>query len=160
MRQSILMFLFIFCPSGIHLFAQSSIVEVLQEDVQGQGTIRVYASSAINSLVGSSETLTIGSAESQKNAGYRVQVYSGNQQRYSKTEALGKQRELNEVFPEYVTYVKYNAPYWRIRIGDCSSFEEAYFLMKRISKALPALKKEMYIVKDDIKPTTSTNYLE
>jgi hypothetical protein len=83
--------------------------------------------------------------------GYRTQVFSGNNQRSSKDEAFRKEREIKEVFPELPTYVTYNAPFWRLRFGDFRSHEEAYHTQRLLMEAFPAYKKEMYIVKEEVK---------
>ena len=56
--------------------------------------------------------------------GYRTQVFSGNNQRVSKDEAFRKEKEIKELFPEVPTYVTYNAPFWKLRVGDFRSHEE------------------------------------
>lgn len=62
--------------------------------------------------------------------GYRTQVFSGNNQRKSKDEAFRKEKEIKELFPDVPTYVTYNAPFWRLRIGDFRSHEEAYHMQR------------------------------
>ena len=83
--------------------------------------------------------------------GYRTQVFSGNNQRASKEEAFAKEKEIKELFPEVPTYVTYNAPFWKLRVGDFLSHEEAYHMMRQLMDAFPAYAKEMYIVKEEIK---------
>ena len=48
------------------------------------------------------------------------------------------------------TYVTYDAPFWKLRVGDFRSHEEAYHLMRQLMKAFPAFGKEMYIVREEI----------
>lgn len=83
--------------------------------------------------------------------GYRAQVFSGNNQRKSKDEAFKKEEEIKELFPDIPTYVTYNAPFWKLRVGDFRSHEEAYQLMRQLMEAFPAYAKEMYIVKEEVK---------
>lgn len=83
-------------------------------------------------------------------SGFRAQVFSGNL-RNSKEEAFKKEKEIKELFPELATYVTYVAPFWRLRIGDYRSREEAYYTMRMLMNAFPSYAKEMYIVKEDIK---------
>jgi hypothetical protein len=144
--------LFLLCGWSFPALAQSTIIDSLEENLPGQGVIRVHAPAAVNRLIGrKSESPANGNVEYAKAAGYRVQVFAGNQQGSSKSEVFDRQKSINETFPDLSVYVIYNAPYWRLRVGDCTSYEEAYFLMKQISKRLSDLKKEMYVVKDEIK---------
>lgn len=143
------------------MFAQSTIIDSLQEDVPGQGVIRVKTSEAVSRLAGRrSEPSLAGNVEFVKAAGYRVQVFAGNQQRSSKAEVFERQQSISEAFPNIPVYVTYNAPYWRLRVGDCPTYEEAYLLMKQITKRLPNLKREMYVVKDEIKVPVNSGRVE
>ena len=45
----------------------------------------------------------------------------------------------------------YNAPFWRLRIGDFRSHEEAYHMQRLLMDAFPAYRKEMYIVREEVK---------
>ena len=45
----------------------------------------------------------------------------------------------------------YNAPFWKLRVGDFRSHEEAYLMMRRLMAAFPDYAKEMYIVKEEVK---------
>ena len=78
--------------------------------------------------------------------GYRVQVFSSNNQRQSKQEAEEKEKKVNETFPDLKTYKTYDAPFWRVRVGDYHSYEEAHEALRQLKAAFPAFAKEMYIV--------------
>ena len=69
----------------------------------------------------------------------------------SKDEAFRKEKEIKELFPDVSTYVTYNAPFWRLRIGDFRSHEEAYHMQRLLMDAFPAYRKEMYIVREEVK---------
>ena len=60
-------------------------------------------------------------------------------------------QEIKELFPDIPTYVTYNAPFWKLRVGDFRSHEEAYQLMRQLMEAFPDYAKEMYIVKEEVK---------
>jgi hypothetical protein len=83
--------------------------------------------------------------------GYRVQVYSGNDQRLSKNEAFNREQQIREAIPGLSTYVTFTAPFWRLRVGDFGSQEEAYYAQRQLASLLSDYAKEMYIVREDIK---------
>ena len=56
--------------------------------------------------------------------GYRVQIYSSNQQQTAKTEALDLETRLKERV-NHTIYVQYLPPFWKVRIGDFRTVEEA-----------------------------------
>lgn len=121
----------------------------------GKGTVHIYQSDAIRAMVGAhkygANVEQDGEATFLKIQGYRAQVFSGNNQRKSKDEAFRKEEEIKELFPDVPTYVTYTAPFWKLRVGDFRSHEEAYQLMRQLMEAFPDYAKEMYIVKEEVK---------
>lgn len=85
----------------------------------------------------------------EKRGGYRVQVYSNNGLR-SKAEAQARASLINEIFSEYPSYVIYNAPFWRVKIGDFRTMQDAEDFAKELKKAYPQFSKEISIVRDRI----------
>ncbi len=82
--------------------------------------------------------------------GYRVQVFSDNNARTAKNEARSKSRSITERFPDYPAYVIFSSPYWRLRVGDFRTQEEAREAAEEIRKAFPAFGKEIHVVRDRI----------
>ncbi|MDR2969521.1 MAG: SPOR domain-containing protein [Tannerellaceae bacterium] len=141
------------------LFAQNeqvkTIFDSLQEPGAGKGNVVVRQSDAIRQLVGARKH---GANVEETDGdtflvleGFRAQVFSGNNQRLSKDEAFDKEKQIKEQFPELTTYVTYTAPFWRLRVGDYRTHEEAYHVLRQLSEAFPAFAKEMYIVKEKIR---------
>ena len=137
-RIPCILLLFAFMMAGTSsLFAQtalegerSTIFDALQRSGLGKGEVVINQSAAIREMVGErmrgANVETTDSLTFLKVQGYRTQVFSGNNQRVSKDEAFRKEKEIKELFPEIPTYVTYNAPFWKLRVGDFRSHEEAY----------------------------------
>lgn len=87
---------------------------------------------------------------SQKAAGYRVQIFSDNNTKTAKNEARAKSKSVGGLFPQYRTYVTFNSPYWRVRIGDFKTLKEAETARDEIAKSFPSIQKEIRVVKDRI----------
>lgn len=83
-------------------------------------------------------------------AGYRVQVFSSNTQRTAKSEAFKIEKELRDVFPEQAVYVNYTSPFWKVRVGDFRTMQEAQEFRAELIKIFPNLKSETYTVKDQV----------
>lgn len=83
-------------------------------------------------------------------AGYRVQVFSDNNARTAKAEASAKRRAISAKFPQYQTYVRYTSPYWRLKVGDFRTQQEANTAAEELRKAFPAYSKEIRVVRDRI----------
>ena len=120
------------------------IIDALQERVPGKGTVTVRGSDALRNMLGKrlhgEGVEKTDSAAFLKIQGYRTQVFSGNNQRKSKDEAFRKEKEILQ-----------KAPFWRLRIGDFRSHEEAYHMQRLLMDAFPAYRKEMYIVREEVK---------
>lgn len=83
-------------------------------------------------------------------AGYRVQVFSDNNARTAKNEARRKEQTVASRFPQYRTYKKYSAPYWRLRVGDFKTQREAESAASELRHAFPGFSKEIRVVRDRI----------
>lgn len=83
-------------------------------------------------------------------AGYRIQVFDDNNVRTAKQEARNRQHQIEMRFPEFKTYVSFNSPYWRVKVGDFRSRGEAESAMAEIKHAFPALARQIRIVRDRI----------
>lgn len=148
-------FLFLFVAS--QFFAQEqvkgqvfSIIDVLQESIYGKGEVEIKQSAAIRNLLGMRQLVLSDDIQYLEIPGFRTQVFSGNLKN-SKEEAFKKEKEIKELYPELITYVTYVAPFWRLRIGDYRSHEEAYHTMRVLMDAFPSYAKEMYIVREEVK---------
>ena len=80
--------------------------------------------------------------------GYRIQVFSDRNQRTAKGEALSKERSMKEAFPEMGTYITYDAPSWRLRVGDFRTRDEAASRLAELKELFPGYANEMIIVVD------------
>lgn len=85
-----------------------------------------------------------------KAAGYRVQVFSDNNPRTSKNEARAKEKAILAEFPQYATYVSYNSPYWRLKVGDFKSVDEAEAVADELKRSFPSYAREIRVVRDRV----------
>ena len=81
--------------------------------------------------------------------GYRVQVYSSNQQQNAKGEALALEARLKDKVSQTL-YVQYLPPFWKVRIGDFRTYDEAKEYKKLFVQQFPDLMGDTYIVRDKI----------
>ena len=152
-RIPCILLLFAFMMAGTSsLFAQtalegerSTIFDALQRSGLGKGEVVINQSAAIREMVGErmrgANVETTDSLTFLKVQGYRTQVFSGNNQRVSKDEAFRKEKEIKELFPEIPTYVTYNAPFWKLRVGDFRSHEEALSYDAPVDGCFPEIRE-------------------
>ena len=82
--------------------------------------------------------------------GYRVQIYSSNQQQAAKSEALELEAKVKDKIDQTV-YVLYMPPFWKVRLGDFRTYEEAREYKRVIVDQFPEVMGDTYIVRDKIK---------
>jgi hypothetical protein len=133
-----------------------TIVEELQTPRPGKGRVVIDQSAAVRNMIGSRQAsaeieMTADGRPYIKIQGFRVQVFSSNDQRTAREEAFQREKEMKEAIPGIPTYVTYNAPFWRLRIGDFNSHEEAFLIQRQLMQAFPRYGKEMYIVREDVR---------
>lgn len=76
--------------------------------------------------------------------GFRVQIYSGSGIK-SKDEAASAQARFLKAFPDKKAYIIYNAPFWRVRVGDFRSRSEAMAMLNAVKPSFSG----SYIVRDN-----------
>lgn len=131
-------------------FAQTNIVDELQKQHAGQGTVTVHQDARISALLGSVYVKAENETEPKvlKARGYRVQVYAGNNSRIARQEANDVAEQVKAEFPELPIYAFFQPPRWLCRVGDYRSIEEADAAMRRL-KATGKF-KEVSIVREQI----------
>jgi len=83
-------------------------------------------------------------------SGWRVQIYSSNNQLVAKQEAENLKERLEKEITEPV-YVDFIQPFWKVRVGNFLTIEEAKMYRELLVKQFPELQTESYPVKDQIK---------
>ena len=121
-----------------------------------EGRVVIHQSESVKRLVGSrisGDSIEILNGKTYINTeGYRIQVYSGNNQRVSRDEAQAVQNNFKELYPDFETpEIKYTAPFWRVYLGNFRSYEEAYVMLRDLRLKFPKIRNELYIVEDDIR---------
>ena len=118
----------------VNLLEQMPSVEVIQDSA-----VATLLDGAIN-----------GTREWVEIEGYRVQIYSSNQQQTAKGEALDLEEKLQSQVNQPI-YVQYIPPFWKVRLGDFRTYEEAKEYKKLFVQQFPDLTGDTYIVRDKIK---------
>lgn len=127
--------------------------ETIADHINRSGKAAVILPAALNARLVAVAAAEV-PAEQQKDAavtgGYRIQLYSGNNARTSKGEAENRAAMVRENFADMATYVIYDAPYWRVRAGDFTTYEEGAAALGDLKRAFPSFAREMRLVRDRI----------
>jgi len=131
-----------------------TIVDRINQLEPGKGSVQVIQDESITNRLGRKTKKTAVNdypVTYVEMPGYRIQVFAGNNQRISKSEAYTKESDVKTVFPEMSTYVVFTAPFWRLRVGDFQTFQEAQRMMIKLRAAFPAFGREMSIIKEKVR---------
>lgn len=149
------LYMLLCCSLGV--FAQSKttkqtnkedIFESLAAHKANQGTVRITQNQ--NMLVLMDKKI----AENEEKQhitflGYRVQVYMGNNQKVSKTDAIEREKKIKEKYPELNSYLSFASPFWKLRVGDFRTHTEALVLSKQLQADYPEFAGDVIIVRDE-----------
>ena len=108
--------------------------------------VEVLQDSAVGALL---QAAMQGKMEWVEIDGYRVQIYSSNQQQVAKSEALELEAKIKDKINQTV-YVLYMPPFWKVRLGDFRTYEEAKQYKKLFVDQFPSVMGDTYIVRDKI----------
>lgn len=85
----------------------------------------------------------------QEVSGFRVQVYSSNVQIQAKNEAMLLHQELSKQLTQAI-YIISEPPFWKVRVGDFRTREEANAYKEALLKLYPILQSSTYVVPDKV----------
>ena len=85
----------------------------------------------------------------QEMEGFRVQVYASNQPQVAKNEALLLQQDLAPRV-EVEIYVISEPPFWKVRLGNFKTREEANEYKEILNNLFPNLRGGTYVVQDQV----------
>lgn len=118
------------------------------------GRVSIIHDNRLTELLGSQpKAYYVNSGQNDKATkvkGFRIRVYSGNQQNTSKNRAYKIQSEIQEKMPDISTYVTFKTPNWRLMVGDFRTTEEANSMLRVMRKEFPNYGKEMFVVSEEI----------
>lgn len=131
--------------------SDTSIVQYLERPETG-GKVKVVQPAELAKRVSRAEGVIKydGSKGYAQSSGFRIQVFSDNNYRTAKNNALYKEGLIKQAFPEMETYVTFTSPFWRLRVGDFRSYEEAGNALRELKREFPQMAREMRVVRDKI----------
>lgn len=107
----------------------------------GTADVKVHQSQAISSAL----SKHIASNSSRNNSGYRVRIYFDSKQNSREVSESTMYRFLG-MFPGIPAYRSYQAPFFKVTVGDFRTKSEAMELLQAIKGSFPTA----FVVKEDI----------
>lgn len=127
MKRYFIFISILFC--ALFAEAQNSIINKIETEEPGKGSVRVNQPAALSNLMGS---MVSADGKVPQIEGYRVMVYSGNNSRQARDEANAMARFMRENFPGAEVYVVFDPPIRSCLYGDYRTREEAEAVMYRL----------------------------
>ena len=133
-------------------------IDTLQSDTLQSDTLHTFILDAMpNVLVHQDSAITLLLEDKSYNrqrgqhqvSGFRVQVYASNTPQVAKNEAL----DLYETISSQVNmpvYVISEPPFWKVRLGDFLTREEAIEYKNQLNVLFPHLQGSTYVVPDQV----------
>lgn len=117
-----------------------------QDILSDMPNVHVIQDSAITRLMNDKrEGIVHGQIEM---TGWRVQVYSSNNQRVAKSQAEALAEQLGNLL-DVPVYVVSQPPFWKVRIGNFLTQEEAIAYRDQLLTMMPEYRGMAYVVKDE-----------
>ncbi len=123
--------------------------------VFSQDSLRIYQDSrleALNSKKAIQHKKAALLSRNTKVQGYRIQVVATQ----NREEAFKVKAQLMQNYPSHKSYTIFQAPYFRVKIGNFTNREEAEVLKKSLSLMF---KQNVYIVRDMVEYTPTEDEL-
>ena len=133
-------------------------IDTLQSDTLQSDTLHTFILDAMpNAIVHQDSAITLLLEDKSYNrqrgqrqvSGFRVQVYASNTPQVAKNEAL----DLHETLSSQVSmavYVISEPPFWKVRLGDFLTREEAIDYKNQLNILFPHLQGSTYVVPDQV----------
>ena len=99
--------------------------------IASTGGVKVVKDSRLDLLI--KKQIYINTLAIRNQPGFRVQVISTNK----RNEANDVKARAMQLYPDYRTYMDYQAPYFKVRVGDFKTREEATDLREKMSASFP-----------------------
>jgi hypothetical protein len=127
-------------------YSQSNILDDLQRaDGNTESTVIVYQDSTITDALLRQQPVTTQS-NSNLSRGWSVQVFSDNSIS-ARDIAFQIENKVKERMPNEYVRAERHAPFWKVRVGQFESAEEAQALKNVLLQEFPEFKGGIYVVK-------------
>lgn len=137
------------------VFAQSpdSIRQSIVEHIKNGGRHNLVMTDSIAMLLMPSDGGDVeeSTGERRLRTYWRVQVYSDSNGERSRQEGLRKRSAIARHFSEYPIELKWDSPYWQLRVGKFKNREDANAVADEIKKTFPSYSKEIHVVRQRMK---------
>ena len=144
--------------SAQELYLDTMPVDTLQVDTLQEDTLHTFILDAMpNVVVHQDSAITLLLEDKSYNrqrgqrqvSGFRVQVYASNTPQVAKNEALDLYETLSYQVSMAV-YVISEPPFWKVRLGDFLTREEAIDYKNQLNILFPHLQGSTYVVPDQV----------
>lgn len=147
MKKIVLMIVALGCATAVATATEPTLFEVLAApDSATQANVVVHQDSIMRAAL---EAQQVRGNETTMR-GFRVQLFSSNNARTAREAAFKVEKTIREKLPHMAVYVTYTSPFWRVRVGNCPTHDDAQRLRQYLIEQLPQLSTETYIVPDQI----------
>ncbi len=121
----------------------NTIVKKIERETSDSGSVKINQDARATELL--DRHVEINKDNESKIEGWRIQIYNSSGSE-SKKEALEIRNKFLSKYPYLEAYTVYQPPFFKIRVGNFRTREEAYHFFKKIVQDFPV----SYLVRDKI----------
>lgn len=143
--------------AALPFFAAAQEPQSIIAEIEAPGNIRIFQPAVLDSMLcrpanasGASDVNSVEASATQSRSGYRVQIFEDNNPHSARQNAENYNARMRSEFPHLRSYVSFNSPYWRVKVGDFRNRAEAESILAELRQAFPSLAAYMRIVRDKI----------
>ncbi|MCW3787998.1 SPOR domain-containing protein [Plebeiibacterium sediminum] len=130
----IVVLVFVCCMSNAQNKSGQDFFEKIGSSQESEGSLQVIQSPEISDLVGIHLDMNNRAGGID---GFRIQLYLGSNNN-AKKEASEVKAKVLSLFQDEKIYVMYEAPFWRVQVGDFRSKSESLELYRKLKKEFPS----------------------
>lgn len=113
---------------SILFISMSSYGQYKMVNTEQYGNVKIYKDVRIDALI--RKQIAVNEVALHHVPGYRVQVITTS----DRAKAMNARATVIEMYPDYKTYLSYQSPYFRVKVGDFRTKGEADQLQNELSK--------------------------
>lgn len=132
----------------------SIVKEIQQRGHINEGSVRINQSSSINQML---DRNAFSNQQNQSMQGYRIRIYRDNNQ-YARQRSEQIVNKFKERYPDVGVYRSYEAPYFKVTIGDFRTPDDAIKFQTQIAADYGSEYANTYLVSEKIYFPPVNNY--
>lgn len=120
--------------------------EALTKRINGSSATQQANTKTDPSQPGAAQTEGAAKRGAVKGGAFRVEFYADNSQTAKQT-ATARRRAVQNRFPNYPTWLVFDSPFWRVKVGSFANRADAEAAVSELKRAFPSYAPYIHVVR-------------